>query len=158
MTVLAMCCFALVAWTIIVTGQHDPMQGKNVTYIFIDDTKSINALNITLKSVAAVNKAEAAQEKKVQAVNKVATSMAEERQTTLRTLRSPTNESKVLCQCMCDLEVIPEDILAVAQVHNHSRSLNHSLANHSRLVAKNHPQIVQICLYYEDWGVENCKA
>jgi len=40
MTVLAMCCFALVAWTIIVTGQHDPMQGKNVTYIFIDDTKS----------------------------------------------------------------------------------------------------------------------
>jgi len=115
MTVLAMCCFALVAWTIIVTGQHDPMQGKNVTYIFIDDTKSINALNITLKSVAAVNKAEAAQEKKVQAVNKVATSMAEERQTTLRTLRSPTNESKVLCQCMCDLEVIPEDILAAAQ-------------------------------------------
>ena len=41
MTVLAMCCFALVAWTIIVTGQHDPMQGKNVTYIFIDDTKRL---------------------------------------------------------------------------------------------------------------------
>ena len=41
MTVLAICCFALVTWTIIVTGQHDPAQGKNVTYIFIDDTKRL---------------------------------------------------------------------------------------------------------------------
>ena len=84
---------------------------------------SIDSLNITLKSEKTLNMAIAAQEKKVNAVNKIAQKAAEGRQTTLRTLRSPTDESKVLCQCMCDLEVIPEDILEAAQEIIRKRNL-----------------------------------
>ena len=69
MTFLAMCCFALVTWTIVETGRHDPTAALNVSYVFIDDTKSISNLNITLKSVNAVNMATAAQEKKTKVVH-----------------------------------------------------------------------------------------
>ncbi len=111
MTFLAMGCFALVTWTIVVTGRYDPAVAANVSYVFIDDTKDISNLNITLTSLKAVKLAEVAQEKKNKAINAVASKMSEKRKTTLRTIKAPLNDTRILCQCMCDLEVSSEDLL-----------------------------------------------
>ena len=75
MTFLCLCCFALVAWTIVVTGQTDVSASKNVSYIVIDDTKAITQLNITLTSQKALGLATAANEKKAAAINAVAEKM-----------------------------------------------------------------------------------
>ena len=53
MTFLAICCFALVTWTIVVTGQVSILPSSNVSFVYIDDTKSIDNLNITLTSIKA---------------------------------------------------------------------------------------------------------
>ena len=41
--------------------------------------------------------------------------LEERRKTTIRTIKSPTNESQILCQCMCDLGVSREDMLEAVQ-------------------------------------------
>ena len=55
--------------------------------------------------------AKVAQEKKVKAIQSVADKAIEKRKTTLRTIKSPLNESRTLCQCMCDLEVTSQEML-----------------------------------------------
>lgn len=75
MTFLCICCFALTAWTLVVTGQTDVSASKNVSYILIDDTKAITQLNITLTSQKALGLATAANERKAAAINAVADKM-----------------------------------------------------------------------------------
>ena len=87
MTFLAACCFALVTWTIIVTGEDANTKVMNISYVFIDDTKRIENFNFTLNSEKKVNMAKAAQEKKVKAITGMATKAAENRKTTIRTIK-----------------------------------------------------------------------
>ncbi len=116
MTFLAICCFALVAWTVVVTGQYNPeTAAKNVSFVFIDDSKTVLNLNFSLSSVKAVDLAKAAQEKKVKAVEAVADKAEESRKSTLRTITNPANETHVLCKCMCDLNVTAEEMLTAMQ-------------------------------------------
>ena len=50
MTVMAICCFLLTAWTVVITGQAKGSAPQNVSLVFIDDSKSVDNLNITLSS------------------------------------------------------------------------------------------------------------
>jgi len=50
MTILAICCFALTAWTVFITGQPPNVVPQNISLVFIDDSKSVDNLNITLSS------------------------------------------------------------------------------------------------------------
>lgn len=50
MTTMAICCFVLTAWTVVITGQTKSSVPQNVSLVFIDDSKSVDNLNITLSS------------------------------------------------------------------------------------------------------------
>ena len=44
------------------------------------------------------------------------TGLKENRKTTIRTIKSPDeNSTKILCQCMCDLDVTREELLEAVQ-------------------------------------------
>ena len=50
MTIMAICCFVLTAWTVVITGQAKGSVPQNVSLVFIDDSKTVDNLNITLSS------------------------------------------------------------------------------------------------------------
>ena len=113
----ALCCFALVGWTIVVTGKQPTGLEKpsNITQVMIDDTKSIENLNFTIKSVKAKNSAESAKTRALGAlpIKKLvedAENAEENKQTVLRTIKSPIDD-QLLCQCVCDLNVSSADLL-----------------------------------------------
>jgi len=115
MTVMAIACFALVTWTIIATGEFKPPIATNVSFVFIDDTKSIDNLNITLTTLKQITQATARLEKQTKGTIDAVTDLAKNRKTAIRTIKSPDNESEILCQCMCDLSVTREEMLAAVQ-------------------------------------------
>jgi hypothetical protein len=130
MTCLAIGCFALVTWTIYATGQHDSDGVENnVTYVYVDDTKSLLNLNFTLSSIKAVKLATDFNEKKVAAINAVADKMEEDRKTTLRIIKNPTD--RVLCKCMCDLSVTSEEMVEAMKfiVQERLNSANDTLSD-----------------------------
>ncbi len=57
-----------VTWTVITSGDPSANAPKNVSFIFVDDSKSIENLNFTLSSVLIRDAAEKAQDKKIAAV------------------------------------------------------------------------------------------
>ena len=104
-------------WTIVVTGKQPTGLEKpsNITQVMIDDTKSIENLNFTIKSVKAKNSAESAKTRALGAlpIKKLvedAEKAEENKQTVLRTIKSPIDDT-LLCQCVCDLNVSSADLL-----------------------------------------------
>ena len=57
----------LVVWTVIMTGQDQGLLGtkSNVTYVFVDDSKIIDNVNITMSTAKTVKVNVASAEKKV---------------------------------------------------------------------------------------------
>ena len=67
MTFLGIVSLGLVVWTVIMTGQGEGLLGEkgNVTYVYVDDSKLIENVNITMSTTKTVKLATAANEKKV---------------------------------------------------------------------------------------------
>merc|ERR1712018_233871 len=83
--------------------------------IMIDDSKSIENMNFTLKSVMSTSMAEKAKNRSLEAkpIKKLfedAKIANDSKQTVLRTIRSHIDDS-LLCQCVCDLDVSSADLL-----------------------------------------------
>ncbi|CAB4066788.1 TSPAN13_31 [Lepeophtheirus salmonis] len=72
MTTLAFCCIALVTWTVVVTAK-DPANNNliksNVTFIVIEDSKTIANLNLTMKSALTIKKVDEAYNKAIKKVS-----------------------------------------------------------------------------------------
>jgi hypothetical protein len=96
-------------------GEFKAPIATNVSFVFIDDTKSIDNLNITLTTLKQITQATARLEKQTKGTIDAVTDLAKNRKTAIRTIKSPDNESEILCQCMCDLLVTKEEMLAAVQ-------------------------------------------
>ena len=59
--------FSQVTWTVIITGQAADAQNgnNNVTYIYVDDSKGVTNINITMSTIKTLSLSKAANEKKV---------------------------------------------------------------------------------------------
>ena len=114
MTCLAIGCFALVSWTVVVTGQVDNAKSNQTNYVIeIDDSKSIESINITLSSDRVYKLYKTQHEKQIKQVSSTAsksTKLIKNKSTALRTISDPANDTQILCQCLCDLKTV--EILA----------------------------------------------
>jgi len=127
MTFLAMASFALVAWTVIITGQANnllDMEGSNVTYITVDDSKEVFNINITMATQRVFSAVKAANEKKVAAINAAADKATESRKSKLKYITSsPQEGSEVLCQCLCGLNVTIDEVISALEFMQANRDV-----------------------------------
>ena len=118
MTILAILSFALVAWTVIITGQDSGLlkgAKSNVTYVYVDDSKGVGNINITMSSVKTLALQKAAQEKKVAAINTASEKAKESQKVKLKYITSPTDSNAILCQCLCNLNVTIDEVLTALE-------------------------------------------
>lgn len=120
MTVLTILSFALVAWTVVVTGKGPlGLEKGNQTYIIVDDSKALDSINITMASTRIINAAKAAQDKKTKAIAEAAAKATMNKRAELKYIRSATDADNVLCKCLCGLNVTLEEVLTALEfVHS----------------------------------------
>ena len=155
MTCLAIGCFALVVWSVVVTGQVDNIKSNQTNYVIeIDDSKSIESINITLSSDRKYRFYKAQHEKQIKDASSTAsksTKLIKNKSTALRTISDPANDTQILCQCLCDLNVTREELLeAVQHIINKSASGKPKLTTTTTTPSPTTPLIMPADPY-DDW-------
>ncbi|CAB4068791.1 unnamed protein product [Lepeophtheirus salmonis] len=117
LTILALCCMALVTWTVVVTAKT-PNQlggsGINTTYVFIDDSKGIENLNITMNSVLKMKKHSSALNKAIKKVEEKHP-LPDSPATRLQIIK---RENEDLCKCICTIASNKQDIMNALRNQN----------------------------------------
>ena len=108
MTTLVILSFALVTWTVMATMEAPkPPPPSNVTYVMIDDTKELELLNFTMKTVLTKQQAKPKKAKAAPPDPKPAKSE-------LKSLRQSDGED--LCKCLCKMNVTEEEMLEALKI------------------------------------------
>jgi len=115
MTFLGIVSLGLVVWTVIMTGQGEGLLGEkgNVTYVYVDDSKLIENVNITMSTTKTAKLATAANEKKVKAINDAKDRAEMKQQVKLKYIEDENND--MLCQCLCNLNVTIDEVLTALE-------------------------------------------
>uniref|UniRef100_A0A0K2UZ45 Tetraspanin31Blike [Bombyx mori] n=1 Tax=Lepeophtheirus salmonis TaxID=72036 RepID=A0A0K2UZ45_LEPSM len=116
MTTLAFCCIALVTWTVVVTAK-DPANNNliksNVTFIVIEDSKTIANLNLTMKSALTIKKVDEAYNKAIKKVSDKFPPLAPPK-TVLQVIN---NKKKAICKCICSAGTTKRDMRNALNEH-----------------------------------------
>jgi len=123
MTFLGIVSLGLVVWTVIMTGQDQGLLGtkSNVTYVFVDDSKIIDNVNITMSTAKTVKVNVASAEKKVKSSNDAIKRAEMKQQVKLKFIEDENDE--MLCKCLCGLNVTVDDVLTALEYIKESRPL-----------------------------------
>jgi len=128
MTLLGILSFGLVTWTVVITGLAPDSQSgtSNVTYVYVDDSKSVTNINITMSAIKTMSLAKAANEKKVAAINESAEKAKASQMVKLKYIVNPSadgGENEILCKCLCSLNVTIDEVITALEFMQANREL-----------------------------------